>query len=75
MHSSKSVSGDSWNPEHQNGDGVLNVDHISKYGNKLGGDVTEFTIDGGLHDLILSKPEVRENAYAQIFNWLKTNSF
>lgn len=75
MHSSKSVGGDSWNPEYQNGDGVLNVDHISKYGNKLGGDVTEVTIVGGLHDLILSKPEVRENAYEQIFNWLKANNF
>lgn len=71
MHSSGSVTGDEWTPEYQKNDAVLNVDDISKIGRKLGKDVTEDTITDGLHDLMLSAPEVRENAYKSVFDWLR----
>ncbi len=70
MHSDKSVSGDEWTPEFQTCDAVLNVDDISRYGSALGPLVTEYTAPGGLHDLILSSPPVREAVYQQIFRFL-----
>ena len=66
MHSSVSVDG----KHAADGDAVLNVKDISKWGRKLGPMVTEATIPGGLHDLILSKPEVRAAVYATMFTWL-----
>ena len=70
MHSDKSVYGDDWKPEYQEGDGVLNVKDISKYGRMLGRNVTEVTVPGGLHDLILSSPAVRNAVYDSIFRFL-----
>lgn len=74
MHSDKSVYGDDWTAEHNAGDGVLDVSDISKYGKRLGDDVTEVVIAGGLHDLILSRADVREEAYRTIFEWLQTKN-
>lgn len=51
-------------------DAVLDVEDISKYGKRLGISVTEDVIPGGLHDLALSKEEVRNQMYDTIFNWL-----
>ena len=70
MHSDKSVYGDDWTPEHNAGDGVLDVADISKYGKRLGSDVTEVVVADGLHDLILSRRDVRNLAYVTIFDWL-----
>lgn len=70
MHSSQSVDGAEWTEQHQKADAVLNVDDISKIGRTLGSDVTELTVYGGMHDLILSSPKVREMVYDSIFDWL-----
>lgn len=72
MHSDKSVYGDTWTAEHNAGDGVLDVKDISKYGKRLGADVTEVGVADGLHDLILSRKDVRESVYRTIFEWLST---
>ena len=72
MHSDKSVYGDTWTAEHNAGDGVLDVKDISKYGKRLGADVTEVEVADGLHDLILSRKDVRESVYRTIFEWLST---
>lgn len=71
LHSSGSVGGDHWTPEYQCNDAVLNVRDIAEIGLMLGGDVTEETIDGGLHDLALSAPAARRQFYNDIFNWLR----
>jgi len=71
MHSSGSVSGKHWTSEYQHNDAVLNVDDISSIGRMLGDDVTEVTVIGGLHDLMLSMPDVREQAYNDVFSWLR----
>ena len=73
LHSDSSyVSGD--NPQKADrADAVLDVADISKYGKLLGGSVTEVTVDGGLHDLALSRKEVRDSMYVIIFNWLNNN--
>lgn len=70
MYSSQSVSGDNWSPEHNNGDGVLDVTDIKKYGMKLSHEVTCLKVTDGLHDLVLSKPGVRYPLYRYIFQWL-----
>ncbi|MDE6397459.1 MAG: alpha/beta hydrolase [Muribaculaceae bacterium] len=70
MYSAKSIFGDKWTPEHQTGDAVLDVKDISRIGRTLGPDVTEISVNGGLHDLILSEKNVRNEVYNDIFNWL-----
>ncbi|MBP3349625.1 MAG: alpha/beta hydrolase [Bacteroidaceae bacterium] len=72
MHSDKTITDPEWTPDYQRGDAVLNVEHIARYGTKIGDDVTEVTIVDGLHDLILSRPDVREQAYRAIYDWLST---
>lgn len=73
MHSDKSVHGDVWSEDFQCGDAVLNVEDIAKYGRMLGPDVTEVTVVDGLHDLVLSRPEVRRFVYSEMFAWLRAN--
>lgn len=70
MRSDKSVVNNEWTPDFQCADAVLNVEHISTYGKRIGDNVTEVTIEDGLHDLLLSRKDVREGAYAQMFEWL-----
>lgn len=73
MYSSQSVYGDEWTPLHQAGDAVLDVKDIARYGRTLGPKVTEFEVQEGLHDLVLSKPAARESVYTEIFRWLRSN--
>lgn len=75
MHSDSSAYGDEWAPEFQHADGVLNVDHMRRNGPKLGPDVELREIPGGMHDLFLSAPEVRESAYNNLFQWLNDRGF
>lgn len=70
MHSDKTIDGSEWTPAYQTGDAVLSVEHISQYGKRIGSDVTEVTIADGLHDLFLSRLDVREEAYEVLFKWL-----
>lgn len=70
MHSARSVKGDEWTPEFQRADAVLNVNDIARLGRELGTDVTEVSFDGGLHDLMLSDPEVTREVYQTVFTWL-----
>lgn len=75
MHSDKSVGGDNWTPDYNRGDGVLDVADISRYGRQLGPRVSELVVVDGMHDLILSQPNVRRLVYAKMFHWLKVNGF
>lgn len=70
MRSAHSVSGGEWTEEFNRGDSVLDVNDISKFGQRLGSDVDEYVFDGGLHDLILSAEPVRNRVYATMFMWL-----
>lgn len=70
MHSDRSVMGEEWNPKFQLSDGVLDVKDIDKYSRSLGKDVTVKTVPGGMHDLILSKKNVRDAVYREMFRWL-----
>lgn len=71
MRSDHSTYGpDWWTKENEHGDAVLDVKLISKYGRRLGCQVTEAVIPGGLHDLALSARPQREAFYATIFRFL-----
>lgn len=55
-------------------DTVLDVADISRYGRRLGPDVTEATVKGGTHDLVRSAPGIREATYRTIFSWLDSKN-
>ena len=71
MYSAASYDGDEWSPEAQREDAVLDVNDIRGIGMKLGTDVTAIKVNGGMHDLILSRPQVRDAVYDYMFHWLR----
>ena len=72
MSSDKSVKEeDDWREEFMYADVVLDTKEIQKYGKKIGKNVTPVIIKDGMHDLILSKKNVRDEAYKTIFEWLE----
>ncbi|MDR1896247.1 MAG: alpha/beta hydrolase [Prevotellaceae bacterium] len=70
MSSDKSFKSKYWSEEFKKADAVLNVEHIRKYSSCLCKNITNVTFKDGLHDLILSAPEVREQVYITMFKWL-----
>lgn len=50
-------------------DVVLDWRHIARYSRGLGPDVAVLAFPGGVHDLILSRREVREEVFRQLFAW------
>ncbi len=74
MHSAESVRGGDGKEKYYRADAILDVDAISRYGLRLGDDVTEITFFGGLHDLALSRKEIRQEMYAAMLDWLKLRS-
>ncbi len=51
-------------------DVVLDVEQIRQWAPSLGSDVTSVAIEGGLHDLSLSREDVRARFYDEIGSWL-----
>jgi alpha-beta hydrolase superfamily lysophospholipase len=70
MRSDKSVDGSKWSEALRTGDAVLNVDHMREGSRHLGPNAEVVTIKDGLHDLTLSRSDVREQVFAQLFTWL-----
>ncbi len=70
MHSDKSIYGAQWNPDFQTGDAVLNVAHIREGSRHLGANVNVVEIRDGLHDLMLSRADVREQVFTELFGWV-----
>lgn len=71
MHSAESVRNGDDKEKYHRADAILNVDDISYYGRKLGEDITEVSFEGGLHDLALSRKEIRTDMYSTMLNWIK----
>lgn len=59
-----------WSDEARSADSVLDVEHIARWAPSLGQHVTVVRIEGGLHDLALSAPPVRERMFAELDRWL-----
>ena len=70
LYSSQSKTFDRWVPEANRADLVLDVKDIRKYGITLSPRITAVKVNGGMHDLLLSAPKIRNPLYTEIFNWL-----
>lgn len=53
-------------------DMVLDWRDIAKGSRRLGSRVTVLAFPGGTHDLVLSRPQVREEVFRQLFAWAPT---
>ncbi len=51
-------------------DAILDVNAISEAGRALGPDITEAVFEGGLHDLVLSRPKVRAEVYGTMLGFM-----
>lgn len=72
MISARSMLIPKWTPEMMRTDVVLRVDDIAVRSTRLGSLVTIARIEGALHDVFLSTPVVREEAYRQLTRWLRS---
>lgn len=70
LHGDCSDDDDEWSDDQMHCDGVLDVEHIEMWAPKVGTKVTTETVAGGLHDLYLSRKDVRDEAYAKTFNFI-----
>jgi alpha-beta hydrolase superfamily lysophospholipase len=50
-------------------DRVLDWRHIAKWSRTLGSRVTVLAFPGAVHDLVLSRPPIREEVFRQLFAW------
>lgn len=60
----------SWRDDMTSSDSVLIVDEIARTATRLGRDVTVGRIEGALHDVFLSRPKPRQEAYRAVERWL-----
>lgn len=70
MHSAESVRKGDAREKYHRADAILDVETISRYGRRLGPDVTEITFKGALHDIALSRQAIRTQMYDAMLTWL-----
>ena len=70
QHSDRSVNNDTWSEALRDHDSVLSVEQIHRRAPLLGPEVTIQTIAGGMHDLWLSREDVRAEVSRRTFDWL-----
>ncbi|MEQ4565630.1 alpha/beta hydrolase [Paenarthrobacter sp. CAP02] len=71
LMSSASANGMMWRESMRRSDAVLDVGVMALRAMALGRTVTLERIDGGLHDVFLSAPAVRKDAYARLARWIR----
>ncbi|MDE6854059.1 MAG: alpha/beta hydrolase [Muribaculaceae bacterium] len=71
MHSAESVHKGDPKAKYYHADAILDVNAISRYGRRLADSVTEVAFAGGLHDLVLSRKNIREKVYKTMLEWLR----
>lgn len=71
MHSAESVHSGDGKEKYKSADAILDVKAISSYGKKLSENVNEVEFEGGLHDLALSRKDVRDKMYRVMISWLE----
>lgn len=69
--SGASANGMFWTEAMRSTDAVLDVNTIAIRAMALGRSVTLERIDGALHDVFLSPPQVRGDAYARLNRWIR----
>lgn len=73
MHAARSGGGKQWSDDFTSSDCVLDVADMRRYGPGLGDKVTMISIEGGLHDLVLSPAPVRARVFGELFAWAETH--
>lgn len=71
LHSDKSIKKGAPFECYKISDAVLDVRTMAAAGRHLGRCVSEIKIKDGLHDLVLSRKDVRDEVYMVIFRWLE----
>lgn len=59
-----------WHPGQMTADTVLDVDKVARRGHQLGPHVTIVRINDGLHDLVLSRADVRDVVWDTMTRWM-----
>nr|WP_212763195.1 alpha/beta hydrolase [Gordonia araii] len=70
LRSDKSYFAKQYSSKTDRADAVLDVTHIARWAGCLGGRLTSVPIPDARHDVFLSLPAVREQAYAEVEAWL-----
>ncbi|HCT75031.1 MAG TPA: lysophospholipase [Micromonosporaceae bacterium] len=70
-HSGASYRSFAWDDAAHDADAVLNVDHIARWAPALGNHVTVVRIEGGKHDLTLSREPARKRFFDEADRWLR----
>ena len=71
LTSGASANGMVWKESMRSSDAVLDVNTMALRALALGRTVTLERIDGALHDVFLSAPPVRRDAYARLARWIR----
>ncbi len=71
MYSNRSCEPGDYYEEMHTADAVLNVEHIAKYSKVIGKNVKEVEIQDGIHDLVLSRKDVRQKVYEVMTGFLE----
>jgi alpha-beta hydrolase superfamily lysophospholipase len=74
MHPAESVNGSKWNDKFKHADLVVNVKDIVRQSTKIKADLKIISLDGAVHDVMLSSKPVRDKAYRELFSWLASLS-
>lgn len=73
LHASRSLDEKKWSEAFFTADAVLNVSEIAGMARNIQGQYSIQAVQGGMHDLILSRKAVREDVYETIFSWARRN--
>jgi len=71
LHSNRTIHPPHPDPDPDRSDIVLDTRQIARWAGHLGGEVTVVPIPQARHDVLLSVPEVREQAYTVLGDWLQ----
>ncbi|MDF0531598.1 alpha/beta hydrolase [Tsukamurella sp. 8F] len=71
LRSQRSFAPKEYSPEAATADVVLDTRQIAKWSGCLGGRTTVIPLDGAMHDVFLSAPEVRAAAFDELAGWLE----
>lgn len=69
LSSARSGGGKAWNESYTNSDAVLDVLDMRRRARGLGSQVDQVVLDDALHDVVLSRPAVRDAAYREMLTW------
>lgn len=75
MASARTVRAKQWTNDFYRGDAVLDTDALARWSTRLGNHVTCLRIEDGMHDLLLSKPDIRTRIFAELARWLDAYAF